>query len=118
MAMSETKVLSGTTFTARCLSVAEVREVIAKVDAREPGARQDLVEYLIEDSLPHEAFYLSLGMDGESGLDCLESPEEIVELMDMVAKVNPTFAEAERRLVARIKDQLSALNSLKTPAQT
>jgi hypothetical protein len=118
MATAIVRDIGGRKYTARCLSVKEVREVLQKSADRKPGERLDLVEYLIEDCLPKDAFYLSLGLAGEADLDGIEDPADIVALMELVAEANPTFAGADKRSLARIKDQVSLLQNLKRSVPT
>lgn len=118
MAASETKKINEKSCTARCLTVAELRTVLQAQSGRKVGDPLDLVEYLVEDGLPKEAFYLSLGLDGEKDLDFIEDPADIITLMEMVAKANPTYAVADKRNLADLKAQVSLISSLKTAAPT
>jgi hypothetical protein len=119
---SVTKTIGDTTYTARTLTVKELREVLKCVEARKATDRLDLVEYLVEGGLPKEAFYLSLGLLGEADLYDIDDPQDVVDLMEMVAEANPTFAKADQRNLEnagkRLEEQVSLLRSLRTSAQT
>lgn len=120
MAVSKTITLGSDKFTARRLNNGELREMLLAIEGRRAGERVDLVDFLVEDGLPHEAFYLSLGLDGEEDLDGL-TPEDVVALMDLVAAVNPSYAGAEKRRVERVqkvREQLLQLQGLRSSAPT
>lgn len=116
MARSETTKINNTEFTARCLTVGQVKQVLEAYLSPDTKRPLSVVEFLIEDGLPPEAFFLSLGIE-EGALADL-SPEDIVELMNMVAAANPTFAEADKRNLEKVKVQQQLLSSLKTSVQT
>lgn len=99
MAASETLKIRGHEFTARALTMAELRQVLQ--DEEKEGRNLSIIDLLFEDGLPAKAFYLSLRLE-EDDLDELY-PEDIRELMEAVARANPTYAAMEKRLAAEIK---------------
>ncbi len=119
MAQSETVTVGGKKFTATVLTVKQVREVLQQVEAKnyKPG----LIDKLFEDGLPEPAFYAALSIK-ETDIEEL-TPEDVKELMEAVAKVNPSYAGMEKRMSANkasfISKSLEAqLNSLKEIVST
>lgn len=103
MAISETVIINDTKFTARRMTVREIREINEQLEA---GAKQTILDLLFEDGLPSPSVLKSLDVELEA-LDNLE-PEQIKELMEAVAKVNPIYAAMEKRLAAKINRLLSS----------
>jgi hypothetical protein len=115
--------LRDTEYTARALTVREVFELIdedrrdreiqdedvptAKSKKKDEAKEQrDLelscIRMLFEDPLDPRAFFLSLGV---SFADISHlTPEEIQQLMEVVAEANPTFAGMEKRLRKIVSD--------------
>lgn len=121
MARSETVTINDRKFTATCLTVGQVRDILVQVE--EKDYRPGLIDRLFEDGLPEPAFYLSLGITEEDIGDLV--PEQVKELMEAVAASNPTYADMEKRMSARLagmgklEETLAGLQqSLKETAST
>lgn len=97
MAQTETIKLHGKRFTATKLTVKQIRDVLEEVESKD--YRPGLIDRLFVDSIPQPAFLSSLGVELDE-LDEL-SPEEVKELMEAVATVNPTYADMEKRMSAK-----------------
>lgn len=102
MAVAEQVTIKGKTYTAKRLTVKDIREISSELEG---GAKQTVIDQLFEDALPSPAFFRSLGVYIDD-LDELD-PEEIRELMEAVAKANPTYAAMEKRMAARIHQLLN-----------
>lgn len=121
MARSETVTIADRKFTATCLTVAQVRDVLDQVEAKD--YRSGLIDRIFEDGLPEPAFYLSLGIKEKDIEDLV--PEQVKDLMEAVAAANPTYADMEKRMSARLagmeklEETLAGLRqSLKETAST
>ncbi len=114
MAQSETVTIGEKKFTATVLTVKQVREVLQQVEAKDYKA--GLIDMLFEDGLPEPAFYAALGIE-ETDIEEL-TPEDVKELMEAVAKVNPSYAGMEKRMSAKeasfanLQAQLSSLKEI------
>lgn len=115
MAVSESITINGKRFTATRLTMRQIRDCLAEIET--PGQRRGLVGRLFVDSLPEPAFYASLGIDEEQLIESGLSAEDVKELMEAVAKINPTFAASEKRLAADLQ-RFHDVESLKALQQS
>lgn len=111
MAQSETVKIGTKKFTATVLTVRQVRDVLEEVESDDYKA--GLIDRLFVDGIPQPAFLASLNVELDE-LDEL-TPEDIKQLMEAVAKVNPTYAGMEKRMSANdesLEKLQSTLNGL------
>lgn len=99
MARTETLTFGDKKFTARVLSMREIRDIVKEVES--PDYRKDLIDNMFEDGLPSPAFYCALDCTEDDIVE-LKDPEQVKELMEAVAKINPIYAGMERRMSAKV----------------
>ncbi len=97
MATSETIKIADQSFTAVPLTVKQIREVI---EWREADSPFSVIDLLFKDGLPSKAMLMSLSVTEEEIEEFL--PEQVQELMEAVAKANPTYADMEKRMSAML----------------
>lgn len=129
MAISETITINNRQFTARKLTVRDIRnieEILSPaplLPAGKPGEVAPLacpaqyvpnvIDAMFIDGLPSVVLFTSL----QVGLDDLDDllPEQVKELMEAVANINPIYAESLTRLSA-IAKTLSSSSTAPVPS--
>jgi hypothetical protein len=101
MGKTETKQIAGRDFTAKSLLMGELVDILNEVENEKPN----IIDHLFEDGIDSTVFYRSLGITIDDIGDL--SPEQVGELMEIVAIVNPHYAGMEKRFRSRLREVMN-----------